>query len=77
MVREADEIYLEELRESGHYDNIGQAFAVLLPCKSVGVMGDGRTYEQVRWALIPDMQRFLTPCGCCSSGHCLARRGNH
>ncbi|CAE7789804.1 GUA1 [Symbiodinium sp. KB8] len=47
MVREADEIYLEELRESGHYDNIGQAFAVLLPCKSVGVMGDGRTYEQV------------------------------
>ena len=46
-LREADSIYLEEIRNAGLYDKIGQAFAVLLPCKSVGVMGDGRTYEQV------------------------------
>ena len=44
---EADDIFLQELRGSGDYYKIGQAFAVLLPCKSVGVMGDGRTYEQV------------------------------
>jgi len=44
----ADDIYIEELRSSGHYDKIGQAFAVLLPTvKSVGVMGDHRTYENV------------------------------
>jgi GMP synthase (glutamine-hydrolysing) len=47
VLREADAIYLEELRRAGEYDKIGQAFAVLLPCKSVGVMGDGRTYEKV------------------------------
>jgi GMP synthase (glutamine-hydrolysing) len=44
---EADDIFLTELRAAGEYNKIGQAFAVLLPCKSVGVMGDGRTYEQV------------------------------
>jgi GMP synthase (glutamine-hydrolysing) len=42
-LRAADAIYLEELYSSGHYDKIAQAFAVLLPCKSVGVMGDCRT----------------------------------
>jgi len=47
LLREADFIYLEELRRTGEYDKIGQAFAVLLPCKSVGVMGDSRTYERV------------------------------
>jgi GMP synthase (glutamine-hydrolysing) len=47
MLREADAIFLDEIRKSGHYRSIAQAFAVLLPCKSVGVMGDGRTYEQV------------------------------
>lgn len=47
ILREADNIFLQELRAAGEYDKIGQAFAVLLPCKSVGVMGDGRTYEQV------------------------------
>ena len=41
----ADRIYLEELRSAGLYDKIWQAFAVLLPVKTVGVMGDGRTYE--------------------------------
>ena len=44
-LQDADAIYLEELKSSGEYDNIWQAFSVLLPVKSVGVMGDGRTYE--------------------------------
>ncbi|HEY0972393.1 MAG TPA: glutamine-hydrolyzing GMP synthase [Gemmatimonadales bacterium] len=44
-VRAADAIYLEEIREAGLYDDIWQAFAVLLPVRSVGVMGDFRTYE--------------------------------
>ncbi|HEX5581996.1 MAG TPA: glutamine-hydrolyzing GMP synthase, partial [Gemmatimonadaceae bacterium] len=44
-LRTADAIYLEEIREAGLYDEIWQAFAVLLPVKSVGVMGDYRTYE--------------------------------
>ncbi len=45
MLREADEIYIEEIKNAGLYDEIWQAFAVLLPVKSVGVMGDNRTYE--------------------------------
>ena len=44
----ADTIYIEEIRKAGLYDQIAQAFAVLLPVKAVGVMGDQRTYEQVR-----------------------------
>jgi GMP synthase (glutamine-hydrolysing) len=44
VLREADAIMIEELRRSGWYDKVWQAFAVLLPVKSVGVMGDGRTY---------------------------------
>jgi GMP synthase (glutamine-hydrolysing) len=47
MLRAADNIFIEEIRAAGIYQDIGQAFAVLLPCKSVGVMGDGRTYEKV------------------------------
>jgi GMP synthase (glutamine-hydrolysing) len=46
-LRHADAIYLEEIREAGLYNDIWQAFAVLLPIRSVGVMGDYRTYEQV------------------------------
>jgi GMP synthase (glutamine-hydrolysing) len=46
-LREADAIYLEEIRAAGLYDSIWQAFAVLLPVQSVGVMGDARTYENV------------------------------
>ena len=46
-LREADSIYLEEIRDAGLYDEIWQAFAVLLPVHSVGVMGDFRTYENV------------------------------
>ena len=47
VLRRADAIYLEEIREAGLYDEIWQAFAVLLPVRSVGVMGDLRTYENV------------------------------
>ncbi len=46
-LRRADAIYLEEIRAAGLYDAIWQAFAVLLPVRSVGVMGDARTYERV------------------------------
>lgn len=45
ILRQADDIYIEEIRNAGLYDDIWQAFAVLLPVKSVGVMGDERTYE--------------------------------
>ena len=47
LLREADAIFLEEIRRAGLYDSIWQAFAVLLPVQSVGVMGDQRTYESV------------------------------
>jgi len=47
VLRQADTIYLEEIRAAGLYDDIWQAFAVLLPVRSVGVMGDERTYENV------------------------------
>jgi GMP synthase (glutamine-hydrolysing) len=46
LLREADAIFLEEIKAEGLYDSIWQSFTVLLPIKSVGVMGDGRTYEQ-------------------------------
>lgn len=66
--RKADHIFMQEIRSAGVYDNLAQAFTVLLPVRSVGVMGDGRTYEQViclravestdfmtaDWASIPD-----------------------
>ena len=46
-LREVDAVYLDQIRKAGLYDEIWQAFAVLLPVRSVGVMGDGRTYERV------------------------------
>jgi GMP synthase (glutamine-hydrolysing) len=46
ILRRVDAIYLEEIRRAGLYDAIWQAFAVLLPVRTVGVMGDGRTYDQ-------------------------------
>jgi GMP synthase (glutamine-hydrolysing) len=46
-LRKADAIYLDEIRKAGLYDDIWQAFAVLLPVRTVGVMGDGRTYDKV------------------------------
>jgi GMP synthase (glutamine-hydrolysing) len=47
ILRKADAIYLDEIRKAGLYDAIWQAFAVLLPVRTVGVMGDGRTYDNV------------------------------
>ncbi|MEQ1616764.1 MAG: glutamine-hydrolyzing GMP synthase [Terricaulis sp.] len=47
ILRQADAVYLDEIRKAGLYDKIWQAFAVLLPVRTVGVMGDGRTYEYV------------------------------
>jgi GMP synthase (glutamine-hydrolysing) len=47
VLRRADVIYLDEIRDAGLYNEIWQAFAVLLPVRSVGVMGDFRTYENV------------------------------
>jgi len=67
LLRRADAIFIEELRGSGHYDKVSQAFAVFLPVRSVGVMGDARRYDYVvalravetvdfmtaRWAHLP------------------------
>jgi GMP synthase (glutamine-hydrolysing) len=47
ILRKADAIYIEEIRKAGLYDKIWQAFSVLLPVHTVGVMGDGRTYDRV------------------------------
>ena len=60
LLQEADAIFLHELRESGWYDKVSQAFAVLLPVKSVGVMGDYRTYENVVALRSVDTQDFMT-----------------
>jgi GMP synthase (glutamine-hydrolysing) len=67
LLQRADAIFIDELRRAGWYDRVAQAFAVFLPVKSVGVMGDGRTYDYVvalravqttdfmtaDWALLP------------------------
>jgi GMP synthase (glutamine-hydrolysing) len=47
VLRLADAVFIDEIRRAGLYDRIWQAFAVLLPVKTVGVMGDGRTYDEV------------------------------
>jgi GMP synthase (glutamine-hydrolysing) len=47
ILKKADRIFIEELRKAGLYDTVSQAFAVFLPVKSVGVVGDGRAYEWV------------------------------
>jgi GMP synthase (glutamine-hydrolysing) len=60
ILQEADAIFLHELRESGWYDKVSQAFAVLLPVRSVGVMGDYRTYEGVVALRSVETQDFMT-----------------
>ena len=60
ILRQADAIYMEELYTSGYYDKISQAFAVFLPVKSVGVMGDGRTYEYVITLRAVETKDFMT-----------------
>uniref|UniRef100_A0A7S0ZDH3 GMP synthase [glutamine-hydrolyzing] n=1 Tax=Timspurckia oligopyrenoides TaxID=708627 RepID=A0A7S0ZDH3_9RHOD len=59
-LRLADAIYLEELRSNGLYDQIGQAFACLLPCMAVGVMGDVRTYEEIIALRAVETTDFMT-----------------
>ena len=60
ILQKADEIVLEEIRRAGLYDAISQAFAVLLPVKSVGVMGDGRTHEAVLAVRAVQTTDFMT-----------------
>jgi GMP synthase (glutamine-hydrolysing) len=60
VLQEADAIFIHELREAGLYDAVSQAFAVLLPVKSVGVMGDYRTYENVVALRAVATQDFMT-----------------
>jgi GMP synthase (glutamine-hydrolysing) len=60
ILQEADAIFIEEIRRAGLYDAIAQAFAVLLPVRSVGVMGDGRTYESVLALRAVETTDFMT-----------------
>ncbi|MBA4142132.1 MAG: glutamine-hydrolyzing GMP synthase [Nitrosospira sp.] len=60
LLRRADAIFIEELRISGWYEKTSQAFAVFLPVKSVGVMGDGRTYEYVVALRAVQTEDFMT-----------------
>jgi GMP synthase (glutamine-hydrolysing) len=60
LLRQADAIFIEELRASGWYDKTSQAFAVFLPVRSVGVMGDGRTYEWTVALRAVQTQDFMT-----------------
>lgn len=60
LLRQADAIFIDELRKSGWYDKTSQAFAVFLPVRAVGVMGDGRTYEYVVALRAVQTQDFMT-----------------
>ncbi|MBC7803597.1 MAG: glutamine-hydrolyzing GMP synthase [Candidatus Parcubacteria bacterium] len=60
LLQRADDIFIHELRSSGWYDKTAQAFAVFLPVKSVGVMGDGRTYEYVVALRAVETSDFMT-----------------
>lgn len=60
LLRRADAIFIDELRASGWYEKTSQAFVVFLPVKSVGVMGDGRTYEYVVALRAVETQDFMT-----------------
>ncbi len=60
LLRRADHIFIEELRTSGWYEKTSQAFAVFLPVKAVGVMGDGRTYDYVIALRAVQTQDFMT-----------------
>ena len=60
ILQDADAIFLEELRDAGYSDKTSQAFAVLLPVKTVGVMGDSRTYESVLAIRAVTTEDFMT-----------------
>ncbi|MDE0251123.1 MAG: GMP synthase (glutamine-hydrolyzing), partial [Gammaproteobacteria bacterium] len=60
LLRQADDIFISELKQNSLYDQVSQAFAVLLPVKSVGVMGDGRRYENVIALRAVETTDFMT-----------------
>ena len=60
MLRQADDIFMQELRRSGWYERVSQAFAVFLPVRAVGVMGDGRSYEYVVALRAVQTEDFMT-----------------
>lgn len=60
LLQKADAIFMEELRNNHYYDKVAQAFAVFLPVKSVGVMGDGRTYDYVVALRAVETTDFMT-----------------
>ncbi len=60
LLRHADAIFIDELRRAGWYDRVSQAFAVFLPVRSVGVMGDGRTYEHAVALRAVETTDFMT-----------------
>ncbi len=60
ILREVDYIFIQELKSNGLYNKVGQAFAALLPVKSVGVMGDARTYSYIISLRSVDTQDFMT-----------------
>jgi GMP synthase (glutamine-hydrolysing) len=60
LLREADWRFIDELTKAGYYRQVAQAFVVLLPVKSVGVMGDGRTYENVAAVRAVTTTDFMT-----------------
>ncbi|HEX2649279.1 MAG TPA: glutamine-hydrolyzing GMP synthase [Burkholderiales bacterium] len=60
LLQRADDVFIKELRNSGWYDKTAQAFTVFIPVKSVGVMGDGRTYEHVVALRAVETTDFMT-----------------
>jgi GMP synthase (glutamine-hydrolysing) len=60
VLRRADTIVMEEMKRSGYYDKVWQAFAVFLPVRTVGVMGDERTYENVIALRVVESQDAMT-----------------
>lgn len=60
LLQRADDIFIQELKSHGYYDKVSQAFAVFLPVKTVGVMGDGRTYDYVIALRAVETQDFMT-----------------
>ena len=60
LVQKADKIFIDELRQHGFYDKVSQAFAVFLPVKTVGVMGDGRSYDYVIALRAVETSDFMT-----------------
>ena len=60
ILRQADAVFIEELRQSGYYNQVSQAFVVFLPVKSVGVMGDARKYDYVVSLRSVETMDFMT-----------------